>query len=235
MESAAARREALKAVYEQARTCERCPQLASTRTTVVFGSGNADADLMFVGEAPGANEDKQGLPFVGQAGKLLEKLLGEIGLQRSDVFIANTLKCRPPGNRDPLPTEIEACQDYLWRQIDLIQPRVLCTLGNFATKLLRGDATGITRLHGQAEVRVIGPRAVRLYPLYHPAAALYTPSMLETLRADFARIPALLEQPPPDQPEPVPEIEPEPVPEVEPEVARVAAEAEPADDQLGLF
>jgi uracil-DNA glycosylase family 4 len=143
--------------------------------------------------------------------------------------------CRPPGNRDPLPAEIEACQDYLWRQIDLIQPRVLCTLGNFSTKLLRGEGTGITRLHGQAEVRVIGPRAVRLYPLYHPAAALYTPSMLETLRADFARIPALLEQPPPDQPEPVPEIEPQAVPEVEPEVARVAAEAEPADDQLGLF
>jgi len=235
MESAAARREALKAVYEQARTCERCSQLASTRTTVVFGSGNADADLMFVGEAPGANEDKQGLPFVGQAGKLLDKLLGEIGLDRSKVFVANTIKCRPPGNRDPLPTEIDACQDYLWRQIDLIQPRVLCTLGNFATKLLRGDTTGITRLHGQAEVRVIGPRAVRLFPLYHPAAALYTPSMLETLRGDFARIPALLEQPPPDQPEPVPEVEPEPVPEVEPEVARVAGAAEPADDQLGLF
>jgi uracil-DNA glycosylase len=232
MQSAADRREALKAVYEQARGCEKCPQLAATRTTVVFGAGNADADLMFVGEAPGANEDKQGLPFVGSAGKLLEKLLGEIGLGRADVFIANVLKCRPPGNRDPHPTEIEACQDYLWRQIDLIQPLVLCTLGNFSTKLLRGDSTGITRLHGSAEVRVIGPRAVRLYPIYHPAAALYTPSMLDMLRADFARIPGLLAQPAPDQPEPVPEVEPE--------VVRVAA-AEPETaqareaDQLGLF
>jgi DNA polymerase len=232
MQSAAVRREALKAVYEQARACERCPQLAATRTTVVFGAGNADADLMFVGEAPGANEDRQGLPFVGSAGKLLEKLLGEIGLERAQVFIANCLKCRPPGNRDPHPNEIEACQEYLWRQIDLIEPRVLCTLGNFSTKLLRGDPTGITRLHGRAEVRIIGPRAVRLYPLYHPAAALYTPSMLDTLRADFARIPDLLSQPPPDQPEPVPEVEPEVV-----QVA--AAQPEPeraeAEDQLGLF
>jgi len=233
MQSAADRREALKAVYEQARGCEKCPQLAATRTTVVFGAGNADADLMFVGEAPGANEDKQGLPFVGSAGKLLEKLLGEIGLARADVFIPNVLKCRPPGNRDPHPTEIEACQDYLWRQIDLIQPLVLCTLGNFSTKLLRGDPTGITRLHGSAEVRVIGPRAVRLYPIYHPAAALYTPSMLDTLRADFARIPGLLAQPAPDQPEPVPEVEPEvvQVAAAEPEVEESVREA----DQLGLF
>ena len=232
MQSAADRREALKAVYEQARRCEKCPQLAATRTTVVFGSGNADADLMFVGEAPGANEDKQGLPFVGQAGKLLERLLGEIGLDRKEVWISNVLKCRPPGNRDPHPNEIEACQDYLWRQIELIEPRVLSTLGNFSTKLLRADPTGITRLHGQAEVRVIGPRAVRLYPLYHPAAALYTPSMLETLRADFARIPSLLAQPAPDQPEPVPEVapqpEPMPVPELEPK-------PETEREQLGLF
>ena len=147
---------------------------------------------MFVGEAPGANEDKQGLPFVGQAGRLLDKLLAEIGLERGDVFIANVLKCRPPGNRDPRPQEIEACRDYLHRQVDLIEPRVICTLGNFSTKLLRGDPTGISRLHGQPEVHVLGHRAVRLYPIYHPAAALYTPSMLETLRADFARLPELL-------------------------------------------
>ena len=143
------RREALKDVYLQARDCPRCPQLAATRNTVVFGSGNADADLMFVGEAPGKNEDEQGLPFVGQAGKLLDRLLGEIGLTRGDVFIANVLKCRPPGNRDPHPEEIENCQDYLLRQVELIEPRVICTLGNFATKLLRADPTGITRLHGQ--------------------------------------------------------------------------------------
>ena len=206
MASAAARREELKAVWQQAQGCTKCPQLAATRQSVVFGAGNADADLMFVGEAPGANEDKQGLPFVGQAGRLLETLLGEIGLARSDVFICNVLKCRPPGNRDPLPGEIDACQDYLFRQLELIEPRVVCTLGNFATKLLRADpATGITRLHGREELRRIGPRNVRLYPIYHPAAALYTPSMLEILRTDFRRIPELLALPAPDQPEPEPE------------------------------
>src|SRR5436305_4819740 len=133
MPSAPERRQALKALYEQASACTRCPQLASTRNTVVFGAGNADADLMFVGEAPGANEDLQGLPFVGLAGKLLETLLAEVGLERSDVFITNVLKCRPPGNRDPQPDEIDVCKPYLFRQIDLIEPNVICTLGNFAT------------------------------------------------------------------------------------------------------
>jgi DNA polymerase len=226
MSSASERREELKAVFEQARGCVKCPQLAAQRTTVVFGSGNADADLMFVGEAPGANEDKQGLPFVGQAGRLLDTLLGEIGLTRADVFVANVLKCRPPGNRDPLPQEIDACQDYLFRQLELIEPRVVCTLGNFSTKLLRGDPTGITRLHGREELRRIGPRNVRLYPIYHPAAALYTPAMLATLREDFARLPELLALPAPEQPEPEPEPEPEPLIE-EPSLVY--------DEQLGLF
>src|SRR4051812_12153394 len=203
MASASDRREELKAVFQQAQGCVKCPQLAATRTTVVFGNGNADADLMFVGEAPGANEDRQGLPFVGQAGKLLDTLLGEIGLARGDVFVANVLKCRPPGNRDPHPAEIEACQSYLLGQVELIQPRVVCTLGNFATKLLRGDPTGITRLHGREEVRVIGRRAVRLYPIFHPAAALYTPANVEVLRTDFARIPELLALDLPQQPPPV--------------------------------
>jgi uracil-DNA glycosylase len=235
MSSAAERREELKAVWQQASTCTRCPQLAATRKTVVFGSGHADADLMFVGEAPGANEDQQGLPFVGQAGRLLDTLLSEIGLTRGDVFVANVLKCRPPGNRDPLPQEIDSCQDYLFRQLELIEPKVVCTLGNFATKLLRGDMTGITRLHGRDELRQIGPRVVRLYPLFHPAAALYTPAMLATLREDFARIPELLSRPAPEQPEPVaPEPEPEPEPVVpEPELALVPDE--PMDGQLGLF
>jgi DNA polymerase len=211
------RREALKAVYHQARDCTRCPQLAATRNTVVFGSGNADA----------------GLPFVGQAGKLLDKLLEEIGLQRADVFIANTLKCRPPGNRDPHPEEIENCQEYLLRQVELIEPRVICTLGNFATKLLRGDPTGITRLHGREEVRTFGTRAVRLYPIFHPAAALYTPSNVEVLRTDFARLPELLSMELP--PQPVQEHE---RPEVQesadlPELEMVAV---PVDDrQMGLF
>src|ERR671938_153195 len=147
MSTAGERREELKAVWRQAQGCTRCPQLAATRRTVVFGSGNADADLM----------------FVGQAGRLLDRLLGEIGLQRGDVFICNTLKCRPPGNRDPLPQETDNCQDYLLRQLELIRPRVVCTLGNFATKLLRGEPTGITRLHGSEELRTIGARTVRLY------------------------------------------------------------------------
>jgi uracil-DNA glycosylase len=138
------------------------------------------------------------------------------------------LKCRPPGNRDPLPQEIESCQEYLFRQLELIEPHVVCTLGNFATKLLRGDPQGITRLHGRAEVRQIGPRTVRLYPLYHPAAALYTPSMLAVLREDFARIPELLALDPPPQPEPV-------VPEPEPGEPEPEPELEPAIEQLGLF
>jgi DNA polymerase len=234
MGTAAERREELKAVWRQAQSCTKCPQLAAARHTVVFGSGNADADLMFVGEAPGANEDKQGLPFVGQAGRLLDTLLEEIGLTRADVFVANVLKCRPPGNRDPLPQEIDACQDYLFRQLELIEPRVVCTLGNFSTKLLRGDPTGITRLHGREEVRRIGPRRVRLYPIYHPAAALYTPKMLEVLREDFGRLPGLLALDPPEQPEPEPALEPElvvPDPELVEEIER---EPEPAA-QLGLF
>ncbi len=235
------RREELKAVYEQARACTKCPQLAAARTTVVFGAGNADADLMFVGEAPGANEDQQGLPFVGRAGKLLDRLLEEIGMRRRDVFVVNVLKCHPPGNRDPQPSEIDACQDYLLRQVELIEPRVVCTLGNFATKLLRADITGITRLHGRAEVRTIGPRAVRLYPLFHPAAALYTPRMVETLREDFARIPELVALPEPPQPEPLEEVrEPEarPEPELavpEPELAIEVGAAEREREQLGLF
>jgi uracil-DNA glycosylase family 4 len=231
---ASERRERLKEVLYQARGCVRCPELAATRKTVVFGAGNADADLMFIGEAPGASEDEQGVPFVGRAGKLLEKLLEEIGLQRTEVFIANVLKCRPPGNRDPQPIEIENCQEYLLRQVELIQPTVICSLGNFSTKLLRGDPTGITRLHGQPEVLELGRRVVRLYPIFHPAAALYTPRMLETLREDFSRLPELLAQGAPEQPGGAIEL-----PEtVEPPAALsepVGEQKAPEDDQLGLF
>jgi uracil-DNA glycosylase len=200
----------LHALGDQVSGCTRC-RLAQTRTQVVFGVGDPHADLMFVGEAPGFHEDKQGLPFVGQAGKLLDQLLAGIGLCRQDVYVANTLKCRPPGNRDPAPDEVESCEPHLFRQIELIEPRVVATLGNFATKLLSGKQIGITRVHGQEQETTIGGRRVLLYPLYHPAAALYTPKMLQVLQQDFARIPELmgrsLEVP---EPEPLAALAPEP-------------------------
>jgi uracil-DNA glycosylase len=189
------RREQLVDVYNEASKCERCA-LSETRTNVVFGAGNADADLMFVGEAPGAEEDRQGLPFVGRAGALLTELLAEVGLTREDVWICNVLKCRPPGNRDPQPVEIESCSPYLHKQIELIEPRVVCTLGNFATKLLTGNPAGITRVRGTAQVHELGGRTVYLMPLFHPAAALRTPSLVETLRGDLAAVCGLLGAPP---------------------------------------
>ncbi|HWG55762.1 MAG TPA: uracil-DNA glycosylase [Gaiellaceae bacterium] len=205
--------------------CTRCP-LAATRTQVVFGSGAPDAELMFVGEAPGFHEDQNGVPFVGQAGKLLERLLNGIGLSRTDVYIANVLKCRPPGNRDPHPEEIEACETHLFRQIELIQPRLVATLGNFATKLLSGKPTGITRVHGVEQEVTLGGNRVTLYPLFHPAAALYTPSMQKVLEEDFRRIPALLGR----AAVPAPAVaEPEPM---EPQAAAAAARP---PVQLGLF
>ena len=213
---------ALAAYAEATAACERC-RLAAGRTQVVFGSGSPDADLMFVGEAPGFHEDQQGVPFVGQAGKLLERLLAGIGLAREDVYIANVLKCRPPGNRDPQPDEVEACESHLFRQIELIEPRVVATLGNFATKLLSGRPLGITRVHGQEQEVTLGSRRVLLYPIYHPAAALYTPAMLKVLESDFARIPSLMDGEL-DAPLPAAPLVPEPVP---------ALAAEPV--QLGLF
>jgi uracil-DNA glycosylase len=200
--------------------CTRC-RLAEGRTQVVFGAGNPRADLMFVGEAPGFHEDRQGVPFVGQAGKLLDGLLAGVGLKREDVYIANVLKCRPPGNRDPQADEIESCEPHLFRQIELIEPKVIATLGNFATKLLSGRPLGITRVHGQEQELAIAGRSVVLYPLYHPAAALYTPAMLKVLEADFARLPAILGGEA-SEPAPAVELVPEPA---------VAAPVE----QLGLF
>jgi uracil-DNA glycosylase family 4 len=214
------RREALVDVYKEASACTRCA-LHEDRKNVVFGAGNADADLMFVGEAPGAQEDIQGLPFVGRAGQLLNQLLEEIELSRDEVFITNILKSRPPGNRDPQPEEIEACTPYLLRQVQLIEPKVIATLGNFATKFLTRSQTGITRVRGTPQVHDIAGRTLFVFPLLHPAAALRTPSMLDTLRGDFRSLRELLA-------EPVPagfgdELEAE-----EPE-------QEPDQDQLGLF
>jgi uracil-DNA glycosylase len=194
---AAARRERLVDVYKEAIDCTRCP-LAETRTRVVFGAGNADADLMFVGEAPGAEEDRQGLPFVGRAGKFLNELLEGIGMKRGDVFINNVLMCRPPGNRDPQPGEIETCRPWLEQRIEIIQPRLICTLGNFATKLLTANPTGITRVRGTAQEHTLGGRRLRILPLLHPAAGLRTPKMADQLREDFELIPELLALPLPE-------------------------------------
>ena len=213
--SAAERREELVALYKEMRDCLDCP-LAESRTNLVFGTGNADADLMFVGEAPGAHEDAQGKPFVGRAGQLLDELLEEVGLRRDEVWITNVLHCRPPGNRDPLPDEIEFCKPRLYKQIELIEPKVICTLGNFATKLLTRSSRGIMSVRGRPQVHELGGRRVRLYPLCHPAAGLRTPATLEAIREDMSRLPVLLKEPPPDeavaapsaasQPEPAPQL-----------------------------
>jgi uracil-DNA glycosylase len=221
--SAEERREDLVELYREASCCVKCP-LHQGRTKVVFGSGNADADLMFVGEAPGMHEDLQGLPFVGRAGKLLDQLLEEVGLARSDVFITNVLLCRPPGNRDPQPDEIDTCKPYLHRKIELIEPKVICTLGNFATKLLTRSQRGITSVHGRPQVHELGGRAVRVFPIYHPAAALRSTRTLEELREDFSKLPALLEEP-----------APVPIGAVAPVAAMAAAAPDPAPPQMDLF
>ena len=182
---------ALAALRAEVEACTLC-DLHATRTMAVPGEGDPASDLMFVGEAPGYHEDQQGRPFVGQAGKLLEQLLAAIGLTREQVFIANVLKSRPPNNRDPRPEEIVACQPYLWRQIELIKPKVICTLGNHATKLLTGNPAGITRVHGRPQAMEVNGVGLYLYPIFHPAAALYTPAMLTTLKEDFLRLPELL-------------------------------------------
>jgi uracil-DNA glycosylase len=149
------------------------------------------------------------LPFVGPAGRLLEQLLGEIGTERKDVWINNVLMCRPPGNRDPLPDEIEECKPFLMKRIELIEPKVICTLGNYSTKLLTGSPQGITRVHGEPQPRQVGGRNVILYPLFHPAAALRSTSVLDLLRADIHRLPEL--------------------------IAEHAPETAPDEEQLGLF
>lgn len=182
---------ALGALREEVECCSNCA-LGETRTKAVFGEGDPGADLMFIGEAPGYHEDQQGRPFVGQAGKLLEQLLASIGMTREQVYIANVLKSRPPNNRDPRPEEIDACRPYLWRQIEIIRPKVICTLGNFATKLLSGDQRGITKVHGQQQAMELAGHRLYLYPIFHPAAALYTPANLATLKEDFLRLPELL-------------------------------------------
>jgi DNA polymerase len=182
-------REALELLRVTASTCVRCP-LAEGRTQVVFGVGDPGADLVFVGEAPGRDEDLAGEPFVGRSGKLLDRLMAEeLGIDRSRCYIANVVKCRPPGNRDPKPDEIEACRPYLQRQLELIAPVVVVTLGNFATRLLLDTTEGISRLRGRAYP--FGP--AHLVPTYHPAAALRGGGeVVAEMRADLIRAKRLL-------------------------------------------
>ncbi|MCL4386632.1 MAG: uracil-DNA glycosylase [Actinobacteria bacterium] len=177
------KREKLKQYYFLIKGCSKC-NLAQTRTNFVFGSGNANSKILFVGEAPGKNEDLQGKPFVGPAGKLLDELLSIINLTRNEVFIANVLKCRPPQNRDPKLEEIDVCKNYLFKQIEIINPIIICTLGKYSTQLLLNTDEGITGLRG----RVFKIDGRYILPINHPAAALYTPSRFEILKLDFKRI-----------------------------------------------
>jgi uracil-DNA glycosylase family 4 len=176
--------ERLGALRVEALACTAC-RLSEGRTQVVFGDGNPEADVVFVGEAPGQHEDEQGVPFVGRSGQLLDQLLDEVGLERTDVYIANVVKCRPPGNRDPRPDEIEACKGYLGEQLKLIDPKVVVTLGNFSSKLLLKTETGITRVRGTAYEWW----GRHLVPTFHPAAALRgSAKVLEDMRYDFGLI-----------------------------------------------
>jgi DNA polymerase len=170
--------------------CQRCKLAKMGRTQVVFGVGNPHASVMFVGEAPGFHEDQQGEPFVGAAGKLLNELLQSAGLSRSDIYIANVIKCRPPNNRDPEPDEVETCKPFLMQQIAMIHPKLVCTLGNWATQTLLERKVGITKVRGQAFYL----KDFVLFPLLHPAAALHQSSMLDPLREDFKKLRAFLDR-----------------------------------------
>lgn len=177
------KRERLKSFFYKVKDCRQC-DLHSGRTRFVFGSGSATAELMFVGEAPGRNEDIQGLPFVGRAGKILDDLLGSIGMDRKEVFIANVLKCRPPANRDPKLEEIDTCKEYLFKQINIIDPKIICTLGKYSTQLILDTSHGITGLRG----KVYRKDGRTILPINHPAAILYNPTRMEILQNDFLRI-----------------------------------------------
>ena len=179
----------LAELYRNIADCQDCKELAQTRNHVVPGAGNEDAPIVFIGEAPGFNEDQQGIPFVGQAGQFLDHLLNSIGLKRSDVYICNVIKCRPPGNRDPLPTEILNCKKWLDQQLELISPKMIVTLGRYSlAKFFPGETIG--KVHGKE--RKHGD--VIYYPMYHPAAALHQQSLRQIIEADMLRIPSLLAQ-----------------------------------------
>ena len=170
--------------------CQRCKLAKMGRTQVVFGVGNPHASIMFVGEAPGFHEDRQGEPFVGAAGKLLNDLLASAGLSRNDIYIANVIKCRPPNNRDPEPDEVETCKPFLMQQIQMIRPKLVCTLGNWATQTLLERKVGITKVKGQAFYM----KDFVIFPLLHPAAALHQGNLLDTLKEDFKKLKEFLDK-----------------------------------------
>lgn len=172
-----------------ASTCTKC-RLSGGRTQVVYGVGSPDADLMFIGEGPGFNEDKQGIPFVGAAGQLLNTMLQEHGIPREDVYIANVIKCRPPNNRDPEPDEVDTCKPFLMQQIQMIRPKLVCTLGNWATQTLLERKVGITKVKAQAFYM----KDFVIFPLLHPAAALHQGNLLDTLKEDFKKLKDFLDR-----------------------------------------
>ena len=194
--------DSLEELRETLGVCQRCT-LSQSRNRLVFGAGNPDAEVMFVGEAPGRAEDAQGLPFVGPAGHLLDDLLAGIGLAREDVYITNVVKCRPPGNRDPLPLEVETCVPFLTGQIALIKPKIICELGRIAAGVMMGRQIQITKIHGQ---KFLG-RGYLNVPVFHPAAALRAPATADLLRQDIVNLKSYLEEDEP--PPPAPEAEPE--------------------------
>jgi len=184
--------EKLQLLKEQILNCKRC-DLRKTRTNPVIGEGSLDANIMFIGEAPGFNEDKQGKPFVGQAGKIFDELLNSINLKREKIYITNILKCRPPNNRNPTQEEIKICSSHLNKQIDIIKPKVICCLGNFATDYtlkkfgLKDKIQGISKIHGQVFNTSTLTGTIRIIPLYHPAVVTYNPNMLKILKKDFEK------------------------------------------------
>lgn len=180
----------LQELAKSLHNCRRCKLAKLGRTQVVFGVGNPHASVMFVGEAPGFNEDQQGEPFVGAAGKLLNDLLQSAGLSRAEIYIANVIKCRPPNNRDPELDEVETCKPFLMQQIDMIRPKLVCTLGNWATQTLLERKVGITKVRGQAFYL----KHFVLFPLLHPAAALHQGGLLEPLREDFKKLKEFLDR-----------------------------------------
>ncbi len=200
--------EALQVLHREVLSCQKCG-LHATRTNAVPGTGPCPADVMIVGEAPGFNEDMQGKPFVGAAGKLLDTLLAGIGLRREDVYVTNVLKCRPPQNRDPMPNEAETCAPYLERQLRLIQPKVVLILGRHALERLLPGHGPISRVHG----RMVEKGGVKYVALFHPAAALHNASLVDDLQRDFDGVKRYLDEVLAPQPAP----EPEPEPEIDPE------------------